>query len=412
MGGTKNFFQSKREWSKIKDSILGWYLTPYLSKIAFTQTPVTIVDCFAGKGKFDSGESGSPLIICEKIKEKIGNSNAIINNLCIEKNKFYYDSLIENIQPYSYFSKALHGSFEEHFDTVLEETKHRNAFFYIDPYGIKSLDFNIFHKIKNNNCHTYEMLMNFNTSGFLREACRLLKYDYIDDYQSEVDESYEQNLEYSNTYLDEIAEGTYWRDILSNYNNKEITLIQAEELFSREYLKMLEKKKIFKYTISIPIKVKQNKFLKYRLIFGTNHYDGLELMCNNMNKHLKEMIQIETSGQFSMFGACLCDNEWLDLDKKVSKSIIYILNNIESNYISLENLHYMLIKEHGIEYSISDYNTILSNLEKSNFIRIDRYPSLTRTGKKATSFNTKEYNINISLTNLKTCSKQTFAIYE
>ena len=40
---------------------------PYVSKILHTYKPLVYVDCFAGKGKFDDGKPGSPLIALEVI---------------------------------------------------------------------------------------------------------------------------------------------------------------------------------------------------------------------------------------------------------------------------------------------------------------------------------------------------------
>lgn len=67
---TKNFFVKKKEWSEIKDELLACYLTPYLSKILNTRKPVNYIDCFAGKGKFDDGKLGSPLIALKIISDQ------------------------------------------------------------------------------------------------------------------------------------------------------------------------------------------------------------------------------------------------------------------------------------------------------------------------------------------------------
>ena len=60
-----DFFVEKKPWSIVKDELLGCYLKPYVSKILFTRKPLVYVDCFAGKGKFDDGNPGSPLIALE-----------------------------------------------------------------------------------------------------------------------------------------------------------------------------------------------------------------------------------------------------------------------------------------------------------------------------------------------------------
>ena len=66
---TQDFFKAKRPWSKYKDFILGYYLEPYIPKVATLKKPILVVDCFAGCGRFGDGEPGSPLIIAPIIKK-------------------------------------------------------------------------------------------------------------------------------------------------------------------------------------------------------------------------------------------------------------------------------------------------------------------------------------------------------
>ena len=66
-----DFFKEKKPWSEVKDELLGCYFKPYVSKILHTYKPLVYVDCFAGKGKFDDGKPGSP-IIALKILLKCG----------------------------------------------------------------------------------------------------------------------------------------------------------------------------------------------------------------------------------------------------------------------------------------------------------------------------------------------------
>ena len=64
-----DFFKAKKEWSTVKDDILACYFKPYVSKILHTNKPLLYVDCFAGKGKFDDGSPGSPLIALKIVDE-------------------------------------------------------------------------------------------------------------------------------------------------------------------------------------------------------------------------------------------------------------------------------------------------------------------------------------------------------
>ena len=53
---TDDFFKEKKEWSKVKDDILGCYLKPYFTKIQYTKKEIIYIDGFSGKGKFDDKE--------------------------------------------------------------------------------------------------------------------------------------------------------------------------------------------------------------------------------------------------------------------------------------------------------------------------------------------------------------------
>ena len=175
MGQTKNFFKEKKAWSVLKDEVLDYYLVPYIAKILRTGKPLVIIDCFAGKGKFDNGQNGSPLIIAEHMKGNIQKTPTLSGNLkgtFIEKK--YSAELRRNLSGYSN-TAILEGTFEENLQKILSLDKNSNIFLYVDPYGIKSLTLSLFNQIKDRNFFSLEMLMNFNSAGFLREGCRLLK---------------------------------------------------------------------------------------------------------------------------------------------------------------------------------------------------------------------------------------------
>ena len=90
------FFHQKQPWSQIKDDLLSAYLTPYLAKMAYRKHPNLIADCFAGKGRFDDGEPGSPLLICSAIQDLQERSpEAAIKLVCIERQ--YHEELVQNM---------------------------------------------------------------------------------------------------------------------------------------------------------------------------------------------------------------------------------------------------------------------------------------------------------------------------
>lgn len=393
MGQTKNFFKEKKSWSVVKDRILDYYLKPYTSKVLSMGKPIVICDCFAGKGKFDDGEKGSPLIIAEHIKNVVLKnplSSNKIRSIFIEKK--YHDELATNLEG-STNVKVHPGSFEDNLQTILSLDKNNNVFLYVDPYGIKTLNLTFFDQIKDKQFFSLEMLMNFNSTGFLREGCRLLKYeglikdDDVTDY--EVDDD-------ANTHgidkMSAVAGGDYWKDILSKHHNGQISFHEAEEMFFSEYSRKV--KHLFKYTVNIPVKIKSTHIPKYRLIFASNHEDGLILMADNMNKKWNEIVAIQRGGQQVLF-----DYEFPDLALlkgfDLHKDILALVS-AKSSGIPLKSLIVELIQKYGITFSESDYKKKIRSMEQNSDLLIDRDPPLTKkTGKPATSMDYGEYKITI-----------------
>ena len=190
---TKNntdFFEKKKSWSEIKDRLLSSYLKPYFQKILFTGRPTIYIDCFAGKGKFDDDNFGSPLIALEKGIECKQNSqlkcgNDSLSMYFIEPNHF--QDLEKNILDYKdacdkdFPTNVISGTFEDSIMPILEKNSNFNLFLYIDPYGIKALNSTLFSAMHSLNLNSFEMLINFNSFGFFRDACRVLSVNYTND---------------------------------------------------------------------------------------------------------------------------------------------------------------------------------------------------------------------------------------
>lgn len=387
MGHTKDFFKAKKGWSILKDKIIDYYLEPYIAKILTTGKPLIIVDCFAGKGLFDDGSVGSPIIIAQHIKKILESNkqNKEISGIFIEKK--YVADLERNTSDFKN-CYVWSGTFEQNLSKVLSFGTNNNLFIYIDPYGIKSLNFKYFEEIRKKNFNTLEMLINFNSFGFLREGCRLLKYEGIiagvddfDDY--EIDES--NNIENMNN----IANGEYWKSTIQDWKNGLISVLEAEERFARGYVQRL--REIFKHVVNIPIKQKTSNLPKYRLIFGTNNDDGLILMADNMNKKWKQLLENQRHGQSVLFEFDFPDlslQPGFDLEEDIIKTL-----KGQGGSLLLKDLIVILIQRYGISFSEPQYKDVINKMP----VRIDRKPTLTPTGKKATSLDYNKYEIKVSL---------------
>jgi len=390
---TSNFFEKKQNWSKIKDKVVSEYLTPYCAKLLATHKPLKIVDCFAGKGKFDDGEEGSPIMIAkvihEILKKQTSYSNKNIEACFIEQK--YYTNLQENTKFFSN-CRVISGNFEDNIASIIENNKNKNSnlFLYIDPYGIKSLSFDIFHSLKEMKNLSTEILMNFNSFGFLREGFRLLQKSMPPELKSA---NYEDDSKNTVAKMNKIANGNYWQQIVQDKNDNKITMYEAEEKFIQEYKKQLQS--VYEHIIDIPIKVKREHIPKYRLIFGTNHHEGLFLMVDNMVKRWNEFLNMSNEeGLFKEFNLPNYNMGDINLENEI---LNFIPKGSQIKYLDLLKA---LINTYGISFSIREYTQTLSKLSgeddesigglfANNQVKIVRNFK-TPTGKESKSWNWNE----------------------
>lgn len=370
-----DFFKEKKEWSKIKDDILAFYLKPYFSKIQFTKKPIIYIDGFSGKGKFDDGTLGSP-IISYNIANEV-NPNLNIKHIFIE-NK-YYKELSFNTKQFLN-CEVIAGNYEDNIVDIIKKNSGKNIFAYIDPFGIKDINFTYLKNLNSNMLYSAEFLMNLNSFGFIREGCRLLKTNLSDisidhDFNLYMDDSQEFKNSNSIFHMNEIAGGDYWQQIIKDHDAKKISGYEAEKKFVEEYCLALKETGKFKYVINVPIRIKPMSPPKYRMVFATNHIDGIILMNDNMCNRFEDLRTLQNGGYSTLFQEN-SENEIIS-DNDICKDIISLLDLNYKNYIDLI-INY--INKYGI-MKTSVLNEQLKNLEKSNIISIKRIPEKTQKGK-------------------------------
>ncbi|MBD5525970.1 MAG: three-Cys-motif partner protein TcmP [Lachnospiraceae bacterium] len=399
------FFEEKNSWSLIKDKLLGYYLVPYFQKVLMTGKPIFYVDCFAGKGRFEDGNLGSPLIALQiredclkrtKRKDKVG----AIKTCFIDLN--YAGELKENISSVNpVYDKpiVISGRYEEEIEQCLQDKHDNNVFLYIDPYGIKALDSNLFDKFQTYGFYTFEMLINFNSFGFFRDACRVMNVDYKNDNAlSDLDDlvEYEPTVvstsKQSEDLLTRIAGGDYWKHIVLDYRNKKINGYQAEKRLSVEYKQWLKQR--YKYVLDMPIRLKEGQRPKYRMIHVCDHEDGCFLMAQNMQKQKKELFfTIQQNRQLSLFDmisdyTSSVEGELLtkkEIRQKVEESLKQIPHDI-----GITKFLAIFINENGLICEFKMIYDILSELTSEGMIDIIRIPEKTDKGHLSTFWEEKK----------------------
>src|SRR5699024_476773 len=106
--------------------------------------------------------------------------------------------------------------FNSDYKTKVNEILHKNInkyniFLYVDPFGIKDIDFNIFKLLASNN-KSSELLLNLNSFGFIREGCRNLKVAIDEDIEVSAGD-YEESSGNDIQNMNKIANGSEWQQI-------------------------------------------------------------------------------------------------------------------------------------------------------------------------------------------------------
>ena len=291
-----SFFDTKREWSKYKDAVLNYYLRPYLQKVKTIRKPVCVVDMFAGRGEFKTGEPGSPRIIAGHLQE-LSSQGYPVKLLCYENYGPFYEHLVTVLRPYS-FSEAIPKDCFDDVGSIAQLASTHTMLLYIDPCDVVQLNLSklglVFDKVLQNS--SVEALIVFMARAFMRQAAwvrsvemRLDQTGAFDDplvreaeeddkamwldalYGDEVTSQHAQ-VQKSQALLNSIAGGDYWEAIVQDttvhWEEKVAQLVDQYRAKLRSWFKLVEALPVCPDTSLIP---------KYWITFMTRYKPAFDL---------------------------------------------------------------------------------------------------------------------------------------
>lgn len=295
-----DFFGKKRDWSRYKDFILAYYLEPYVPKVNTLKKPILVVDGFAGRGEFDDGQPGSPLIIATTVR-RWRDKGVPIRGIFIEADPDNHAHLVGVMKEHRDYADVRIGSFDDHLPEIARQARQNTVFLYVDPYNVRGLTFDrmkaVYDQIRNSST-SVEVLLNFNAATFMRWALAAVKRHQ--DIPAETAEEPLDQLEDASggpvelATLNAIAGGDYWKPIALD---PALDFPQKLDRFTGEYMgRMLSS---FAYVARCEIKAKyHHRVPKYYLIYATRHGDGLELINDAMCKARVEFLGSEFKKNF------------------------------------------------------------------------------------------------------------------
>lgn len=357
------FFENKREWSKIKDRIVGNYVTCYLRTVQRLQKSIIIVDSFSGPGRFGDGSDGSPLIICKSI-EQIQQNASGMGYIFSDAHPAHREALEINLGPY--ISKGIAekplASFSQSLLKALSDGHGATLFFYLDPYGIKDLEFQIVKQIyERDTSDSTEVLINFNFKAFMRMSGNWNYSDAATEIARKVKESKVDKV-------DSVMGGNYWRDIITDPT---VDKLAREDLVVNAYKEKI--RNYFCYTYSIPVKeleesssIPTDQIAKYHLIFGTRHVRAVQYMNDVANLALEPYLNQFKDGLLFSFTPKRFEPT---SENEISKAI---LKEVRNRPKTRPELYEAIIPGYFMHYRTKDYRAMIDKLMKAKLLFPDK----------------------------------------
>lgn len=390
----RDFFKEKKPWSEVKDELLACYLKPYFQKVLHTRKPVRYIDCFAGRGNFDDGKPGSPLIALNTARDCITAAKGPNTDIALTFIETDWASELDVIaaahehakQPHVRYS-VVNGRFERDTYRIVQGMTGQNVFLYIDPYGVRNLDHSLITRFADPalGLFSIELLINLNSFGFLRAGCLAMKVRYQDDVALRDDDEFAEEWS-SNARsveaLNAIAGGDYWQAVVHAFKRKEIDGYKAEVSFAAQYRAKLGE--TYRYVLSMPIRLQERQHPKYRMVYATYHAEGCILMADNMMTRTDNLaIHLPSYQQDSLFDEGV-DGEITD-PSYVQGQVRAITDKLRT-FASASEVIADFYAQEGVICKTDVIRKALRQMEKDGAITVKRDPCFTSTGKPSTFF--------------------------
>lgn len=271
---TADFFDRKKPWSRIKDSVIGSYLPQYLAMVSQLRRPIILVDAFAGPGVFrdpDTGRSeyGSPIIMCEAAKWARCPHRMFFGN----KRRSHHNRLqaeLDARQIPEAQATAVQMDSQELLTELAYIITDETLFLYLDPFGYTGCEMDgLKPLVERSPRYSTELIFNLDVADLHRLASR----------HALRNKGTTPQIAESHSLLMSVLMGDWWKDILLS-DDPDFTAAEKELLIVQGYIERY--KPYFKYRGYCPVPDKAGGKAKYYITFFSNHPDALVAHNDNM----------------------------------------------------------------------------------------------------------------------------------
>jgi three-Cys-motif partner protein len=271
MPSGSDFHQARKVWSHIKHRILGSYLSLLLGKVGRPGVNVFVVDGFAGQGRYENGEEGSPLIVAQLAANPVQPSRRdLMRCINVEEKKETFDNLQEATR--SFVEKGivtnLHGTFEEKLPEILQLVGDYPTFFFVDPFGTESAELPTLQRLAARRGKT-EVMVRYDDTRVKRLIA------WAKNHWNSLEERHRKTAE---AFISRVGDLTS-DSAIDAFLNADPT---AGEALIKGYIAEVKRQGIFRFGIYYPVRNPLTGGHRYYLAHFCNHEDGYCYMADHM----------------------------------------------------------------------------------------------------------------------------------
>lgn len=346
-----------KEHTEVKHDILEKYLVPWVRILSSSNPRVHFFDGFAGRGTYEGGEAGSPVLAMNVANR---NSELFEEFLCtfVELNENNFVDLEEVVEQEmadctdKVRISTRNAAFEDVVDELVDELDGGTivpSFFFIDPFGYNAMPFDTVADIINLRQTGVEVFLTF----MVRDIRRFLG-----------DEGHAESIT-------RILGTDEWRDIPEGVD-------KGEEIL-KIYRRQLREVAGVEYVWPFEMKMVDRSETVYYLIHATNHFRGFKIMKDVMfNAGAEDRFAYLGPDHYAYDGnqAKLFETTGTE-DQRISELSNYLFNRFENERLSFSEimertyLDTNLIEKH--------YRKAIYRLEKLHKATIHNRPGLGGT---------------------------------
>lgn len=281
MSTSQDFFRERKAQAVFKHAILARYPVVFASKTGLGR-PVFFLDGYAGRGEYDDGTPGSPLLLAQKAN-RVGSFRQV-TGVYVERDAEDYRNLkrvmAEQGRPHDL---VLGGDLQELLPEILAAARGAALFAFLDPFGTAlDRDRLVGQLLNRPGTPPTEVLLHISISTVARMGGLLRKRR---DEGKPLSAADEKTIAHANRFLG----GTWWQNhfepVAGVKDQRRAT--DAALTVAAEYQAGIRRAARCK-SLSMPIRHKPNQLPKYLLVLFTRHVDGLWWFADAVGKAGRE----------------------------------------------------------------------------------------------------------------------------